>query len=196
MLILEGADLVGKTTLAQTLLKTPWMSSQGYVYRHLSRLSESFDRYGGHCMMAARLTVQDRFHMSDIVYHQVRKEEQRFTPETYRAVDGFLRGFGAYTVLIVCEDNDMLVRRLRDGEMYNPEQILHANHLYGQLVGLNEPYQDWSVDYDYVVWTSQAKPYADDQDVINILAGYCERQRMVTNRVGPFSKYTNMYWRS
>lgn len=196
MLILEGADLVGKTTLAKKLLEHPWLKSAGYTYRHLSRLPPTFQRYGGHCMLAARRVVHDRFHMSDIVYRQVCNEDQYFTPETYRLVDGFLRGFGSLTVVIVCEDNDLIKSRLRDGEMYKPEQILHANHLYGQLLGQNKPYENWQADYDYVIWTNKTKPYPDDDDVRIIVEKYVARQEPISNRLGPYQPFANMYWRS
>src|SRR5690349_732982 len=106
MLIIEGSDLVGKTTFCAKLLKMEWAQTFGYTYQHLSKLSSGFNRLTGHLALARRRVIQDRFHLSDLAYRYALKEDQRLKPEEYRIIDGYLRGLGAYTV-VVCADDEL-----------------------------------------------------------------------------------------
>lgn len=194
MLIIEGSDLVGKTTLARALLTHEILRGGGYIYRHLSKLPDGFHRYWHHAALASRCIVQDRFHMSDIVYRRVEGVKLETTPETYRALDGYLRGYGSFTV-VVTATQELIASRIGREEMYPPEKIYHANQLYHDLV--TEPahhdqvLQLYRPDWDYHIECTPNHPYPDETDITNILAAYYIRQKFVTEQTN--HNYTNLY---
>lgn len=171
MLIIEGSDLTGKTTLAKTLLK----ELKGFKYQHLSRLPDEFDRYWDYCRLVNPGIVQDRFHMSEPVYARVRGDETTLGPEQYRLIDAMLRCYGAFTVVLICEDDALLESRWREGEMYDVSSVKRANNFYTRIVyGDFSPYMQ--VDFDYVICETKARPFPTEQDVHNILKCYAMRQ--------------------
>jgi len=74
MLILEGADQLGKTTLANKLLKELHKRGYPYVYRHFTRLPDCWKYPMSYLAHVSEPVVQDRFHMSEIVYTYMRNE--------------------------------------------------------------------------------------------------------------------------
>ena len=173
MLIIEGSDLTGKTTLAKRLVEE--LKHEGYIYRHLSRLPDGFDRYWGYRDLACLRIVQDRFHMSEPVYARVRGDDTCLTPETYRLVDGMLRGMGALTVVLACQDDGLIENRWREGEMYRISEVKYANDQYMAVVsGQFAPYSQ--MDYDYVIMETHSSPFPTEQDIHNILQCYRARQ--------------------
>lgn len=151
MLILEGPDLVGKTTLANKLVKDQWMKSEGMVYRHLSRMPAGFrfpQQYGE---LVGRKTVYDRFHMSEPCYAYARGEQgSALDPEMYRLVDGWLRGLGAYIVVITADEELIRERYAKRAaeEMYPVDFVLKANQAFIEMVRANK-YSRECVDVAY-----------------------------------------------
>lgn len=179
ILIIEGGDLVGKTTLCKKLLDDPLLRAQGYVYSHFSRLPPGFDYGWDYLARASRKIVQDRFHMSEQVYARVRGEEPRTTPATperYRWLDGKLRELGAFTVVVVCEDDELIRERYRVGEMYDVEKCVAANRGFHFLLRNNEG----DADVDLVLRTNRGNPFVTDDDVALILTNYLERQDFIS----------------
>lgn len=67
MIIIEGSDCLGKTTLAK------WIAKQtGLTYRHMTRPGPDFGwRAEDYLEGVADLTVCDRFHLGGLVYHEL-----------------------------------------------------------------------------------------------------------------------------
>jgi thymidylate kinase len=172
MLIVEGTDCVGKTTLAQKLVRE--LASDGYVYAHFTRLPEGFDYCGNYISRASRRIVQDRYHMSQWAYCVARKEpmDEKLTAEKYRIVDAHLRMLGGYTVIVMAHES--LIRRrfqeLHGREMYDVEQILEAQRAFEFVITTR------AVDYDVIIRCDMDKPYPTGEDVEKILANYRRRQ--------------------
>ena len=142
MLIVEGPDLVGKTTLCKELARVlNHEHGLPHDYAHLSKRSVAWQTFAEtpvplYLARAARHTVQDRFHMSDPIYACIRKDNGHIVPDDYALLDGMLRGkYGMMTVLMFdATDNcDVIRSRWRDGEMYNLQFVTLVNLEYRQL---------------------------------------------------------------
>jgi hypothetical protein len=179
MLIIEGADLLGKTTLCRRLLA----ELPGHEYAHLSRPDPGFDHFWGYMGRCSPQLVQDRFHMSEAAYAMATARGSMLTPEVYRLVDGQLRSMGAYTVLLTAHD-ELLRRRCLEAdrpEMFDTDTIVRANGWFGKL---STPRATaYTCDVDYRVSLSDEEPYITEADVHAILESYAARRREVT-RVG------------
>lgn len=130
MFILEGADLVGKTTLAKRILERPVMQHRGYTYAHLSRPPCGFDHYWDYIGMMNRHVVQDRFHMGELVYRSVLKQDTPLTPYMIRLIDAQLRLIGAYTVIVIATRDMIKARAKQRAEPLDVEQIIRINDAY------------------------------------------------------------------
>ncbi len=62
MIVLEGADGVGKTTLARAIAE-----ALNLKVRHMSRPDDDFDHVSGYMSLVGK-HVQDRFHLGSVVY--------------------------------------------------------------------------------------------------------------------------------
>lgn len=146
MLIIEGADLVGKTTLQRELLKR----LPQHVPAHFTRLPPGFDFYHHYLTAANRWAVQDRFHLSELAYARF----NRVGPSPLEAHVDLLHHrlryeFGAFTVLLIAETRDVFTTRWREGEMFTLQQVMEVNDAFQAL----RPYADMVVPI-----TRQMKP--------------------------------------
>lgn len=174
MIIIEGADLLGKTTLAKRLVHL----HHGYVYAHFTRLDKKFDYVNGYIARASRRVVQDRFHMSEVVYSMARGEDPMVSEEEYRYVDGYLRRLGAYTVVVTAspEYYETVLRcRMRSEEMYDEKIMARANEFFVRA-GNSELCQ---MDVDLRIELSKDHPMIDDRDVAHITCEYRKRQSFI-----------------
>lgn len=162
MLIIEGADLVGKTTLAHKLVK----ELDGHVYKHFSRLPESFDYFWGYVENAVTHSVQDRFHMSEVPYALCRGEEPRV--RNYEMLSAYLRCHCcAFTVVLYAEDRLIEERYVAEREMYDLSQVLSANRWFYDVDA-----GKFDMRFHY---RKDRKQWPDDEDIELILRRYRER---------------------
>lgn len=168
MLIIEGTDLVGKTTFAKTLVDE--LRNDGYIYKHFSRLPETFDYYWGYRDNAVRRSVQDRYHMSEIAYSMARGDIPKIDPLGYHLIDGALRNYGAFTVVITAEA-ELIKQRWGRDEMYNLEQVLYANSLFDDVVNAGFPGYP-NIDVQAHIHCNADKPFPDPIDLEQVLVGY------------------------
>lgn len=176
MLIVEGSDLTGKTTLCRNLVKMLNAQGHPHIYRHLSRLPDAFNRYCGYEQASMTYSVQDRFHMSEPVYANMRGDETSLTPWLYRRVDAMLLLKGAFTVVMYAMEEQLIKDRWREGEMYDLEGVLQVNASFDRIAnhGRWQSY-DMEVNYRIPLSTRNQDPMAE-----NVLAAYLAH--MVTHR--------------
>ena len=186
MLIIEGTDLAGKTTLAHTLVKMLNELGHGHVYQHLSRPSEAFDRYHGYCDLAGRWQVRDRFHMSELAYCDARikcgsPERWLIDAEQYRMVDGMLRQYGAYTVVLTVDYNELVERLAASGDdMYDIDIITAANDAFiAIMLGEFAELSGLRIDVDCDFHLTGENPYVSDEQAEQIIKNYLNRQQAV-----------------
>lgn len=172
MLIVEGTDNVGKTTLCHKLVKAleehgPW------IYSHFTRLPKTWVYPDSYVPHIHRHVVRDRFHMSEITYLPCRGEVvQQLGHEEYRWLDGLCRVQGAFTVVILATTKFLLDHHESTGQMYNLDVHRCANRGFESIV--NYMYAPYTPDFDYVIRINESWP--EDRHVQNIITRYIERQ--------------------
>ena len=176
MLIVEGTDGVGKTTLCQRLVKElevhgPW------IYSHFGKLPSTWDYPWSYIPRISQYVVQDRFHMSEIAYRVARGEEQQLHPEAYRLVDAYLRMSGSCTVVITQSPSTLKRLWKEDSNGVTIEQAHLANVEFMNLISNQITMHKYTVDFD-IWWTPHddiTYPAEDDNFVRNILTRYLRR---------------------
>lgn len=172
MLIIEGSDLVGKTTLQSVLVNRlaehgPWIPA------HLSLPPKMWQSPSSYFQHMSRYVVQDRFHMSEIAYaFAARGGKTRLTPYRYSLVDAKLRQLGGYTVVIIADK--AFLREQWKGcnreEMYGLDVILRANEEFEQICVTHE------VDVDIVIRCDNGFPAKQTGVIDYIVQKYLQRQ--------------------
>lgn len=138
MLIIEGCDLAGKTTLARECVKV--LSGQHelpMMYGHLDKPPQRWDKYWDYRSLVCRHTVMDRFHMSHIAYRAVDGEPHDLTPLTYAMVDAEITLQGGMVVLVLpihATLRERWERKNRD-EMYGLEHVVRVNDVFWNMSG-------------------------------------------------------------
>ena len=173
MLIVEGPDGVGKTTLCRKLLE----SLPTHIYAHFSRLPAGFDYYWGYVERASRYIVQDRFHLSEVAYARARGDSSRLDTESYQILDGHLRLLGAYTILVTATQ-DLLASRWGPDQMYSLEKTLAAGRAFDQV------HEEHAInrivpDIDFRVRCTVHRPWVSDEEIAAILEAYRVRQSLI-----------------
>ena len=190
MLIVEGTDLVGKTTLCHRLLEQVRKTElgDGHVYRHFTRLPKGFRFPQDYLTHAHRRTVQDRFHMSEIAYAFARGQDcSPLCAEKYRVVDGYLRLLPAVTVVVAAKPEVLEARYQQHvaagrEEMYDILTVLNANQAFCYLMKGNFQFGDetYSPDCDvtYYVEKEDQWPAEDAELVEKVVELYRNRQAL------------------
>jgi len=168
MIIVEGADLVGKTTFAKRLE----IAIPGMVYQHLHKLTPHFERLEGHKQLVCNRAVRDRFHISDVVYKKASKTAHCFHWKDVNLLNAYLRTVPVYTVIVTCE-NCMLEERydkLSEEERASEPDLktaILANECY-RTIATTGKLGEYSFDVDYWIDCSRkGRPYPNDTDVYN-----------------------------
>lgn len=161
MLIVEGSDRVGKTTLCQKLVK--YLGNSGpWMYRHFGPLPPGWTHPWDYFPAMSRHVVQDRFHLSEWAYRTAEGDTKlTFSSEMYRLVDARLRLLGSVTVVITA---DAKIIRQRSGN----STAITANILF-----MNVP-KYYDVDFCY----HGEKVSDDDAFIEKVLKLYRERQEL------------------
>lgn len=158
MLVIEGPDNVGKTTLAKRIC-----SEVGAQYTHMSRPPLGFDFFGGYKDIirqnvpdrSAPLVVQDRFHFGGVAYH-----ENVLPMYRLQIVSSWVRALGGLIVLVHASNIDAYVAHLRrnpKNEMFDEDRLVSAAVRFNHLA----PYADICIDItvphsDFIVYCGEA----------------------------------------
>jgi hypothetical protein len=142
MLVIEGPDNVGKTTLAREVCRV-----MGAHYAHMTRPTEDFDFFQGYKEIIRRNylerdvpVVQDRFHFGGIAYHR-----DVLTIPRLEIVSSWVRALGGLIVLVHASNIEAYVRHLRTNpkdEMFDEHALTQAAIRFNTLV----PYADICID--------------------------------------------------
>ena len=170
MLILEGPDCVGKTTLAKALLKQWNSDPRRYgcwpaIYQAFSRLPDNWHHYKSYLPYITRGTIQDRFHLSELVYSFACRGEKlsKLTPEWLRLLEARLTLAGSVTVVVTATNERIEYEYERQAaagkvEMFTKGQVIVVNDGYKQLVAQERP--DWleaKIDFHYHLDADEGK---------------------------------------
>lgn len=177
MIIIEGADQVGKTTFANALARR--MSRELYaneglydrVYRHLSRPPADFDHFNGYVERVGP-HVWDRFHLGAIAYGKLLGHGGCGTPKQMLWVQKYLRWQGAI-VIILHADRWWLkehLDRTRD-EMYTHDLILDVNDIF-RMLSKNANHGELYCDFEHDVTDGK---FPDDKMLEQVMEAWRER---------------------
>lgn len=101
MIVLEGPDMAGKTTLATELFKRiVAMKTRHPMVRHFTKVQHHFDKYWGYRECCQRDVILDRFHLSHVVYRDVEDVEHHLTPLRYELVDAEISRMSGLVVVL------------------------------------------------------------------------------------------------
>lgn len=178
MLILEGPDLVGKTTLAKKLVAAAHKAFMPASYTHFSRLPDCWKFPSSYRHYITCYGVCDRFHMSEIAYSEARGDARKLNVEGYRLIDTWCRLQGSVTVLIRAKPGVISARyaaksNSRD-EMYKDSVIERANDTYRAIAersyrGRDNELLVADVDFDWVAADAGAYPAEDEPFIRSII---------------------------
>lgn len=144
MLILEGPDNIGKTTLAHRLVKMANERIQGRLsiegqpvtvdYRHMTRPPEEFNYFLDYKPMTedSMFTVQDRFHLGTIAYD----EKPFYNRDQLRIIESWIYRQGSMIVLILPTDlRNYEIRLHTDSkdEMFDVPRMIRAATIYQEI---------------------------------------------------------------
>ena len=168
MIIIEGPDCAGKTTLAQTLWSHPRLQERGMEVQHLSRLPTGHDREHHYI---ARMNVNgifDRFHYSELAYAKARGDaEILLTPAKFKSVERALNStFAAFKILLTISTRDILERRWTKSEMYSQDIVWAAN----------EEFKSMRLLFDYHFDATNDRPFVDASYAEWLINAYLERR--------------------
>lgn len=177
MIIVEGTDLVGKTTLCKKLA-----DMYALPYRHMSKPGDGFDFVWSYQQAMERHTVQDRFHLGELAYGET-IYGCRQTKEGLHLVEAYLARVGA-VVIVVTASEEWLGRHLTE------EQFLRRDEMFtlGQVVRVNAYFHNllkkhWDPRVDIWHHLEGGSPYpAEDVGLLaTIQTVWGHRQRELTS---------------
>jgi thymidylate kinase len=173
MLIIEGTDQLGKTTLCKKLLK----DLSNHIFASFTRLPARFNYLTDYMHRASVRVVQDRFHMSEIAYAYARGESSTMlTPERYRLVDAYLRLNACSFTVILYTSHDLSERWEDREEMYSVSVAARANDAFKQIAQHGHfKYGKHLYSPDVDITIDLRADYIDDDFVEQILIDYQKR---------------------
>lgn len=180
MIIIEGTDLLGKTTLANALVRKLNRAGLPHVYSHFSKLADSWHIYHHYIPFIQRNVVMDRFYMSRCAYGQALKNQAVIDLDTYRMLDAKVRLVGGLHVLLTASDD--YIRHNWDryssrGEMYNLDAVQSVNDTFMRFA-------DESVyDVDIHAHLTQPGVYIADDFIDMVLSEYSQRQHVLNSHL-------------
>lgn len=136
MLIIEGADCLGKTTFINALIKRANEMIEEHdlpfpiFYSHMSRPNCAFDFFDDYKDMITTFAVQDRFHLGGIVWHDAIPQER------LEIIEGWLRAVGSMVIVLYASDTRWYEKWLTNdkrGNLLPDTVILQANLRYQSL---------------------------------------------------------------
>ncbi len=182
MFIIEGGDSLGKTTLAQKIVARANARHEfsPITYGHMSRPDlKTFDFCFDYIKMINPLSVQDRFHLGGMVYHNeviehgVRKDY--FPDDKRQFVEGALRMNGVFILLLTTYNDEWYENKLKEenrDQMYNVSDMMEYAGKFANLI--THP-NIWIDDVKYINGSDE---YADDAEIDNWIDQWFKRLRL------------------
>lgn len=134
MLIFDGPDLVGKSTLVKQACER--LNARGLMHMpmHLTRPPECWDACQGYVEKMSVHTVWDRFHLSQIAYRACDDHPSQLTPLKLDVVEAQLRLIGGYSCVVTAEPEVIERRHAERGDdLYSLEHILRVNAVFRRM---------------------------------------------------------------
>lgn len=130
MMIIEGGDLVGKTTLAHEIVK---YTESAFIYQWFTKPGRRFSPEM-YFQLAHPSVIQDRFHASSVFYqHLLESVPATCTVEQHQQLNAYLELVGCLHVFMYSSDEEIIIKRYNqrpEEEMYPLDKTLAVNDFY------------------------------------------------------------------
>lgn len=160
MLIIEGPDHIGKTTMARrlTFLSAKRKQLPTY-YQHYSCPNEAFDWFQDYKDAISQYAIIDRFHLSGIAYQQAVKHN------ALRAIEAWLGCLGTYTVIMSAKMDwyEKWLKKSDKVQMFSEEVNVEAAERYYEMA---KGKYIFPIKVDQVIWVDRGFP---DDTVLNTI---------------------------
>ena len=178
-LIIEGSDNLGKTTFAKKLVRYIWDHDKYPVmYSWMTRPNENtFDFYNDYAMLINPWTIQDRFHLGAIAYH-----ENKITAEHLNHIDGWIRDAGGFVVLFFAENKKWYKKHLakdKRGNLLANKILCKANSIFTQIAVQDHPLRP---QFAYAFDISDGR-FVEDNFVKIIAKRWIERRQRIMEKI-------------
>lgn len=165
MLIFDGSDLVGKSTLASRAVNELNDFGLSHMLMHLSRPPASFDCLSGYVEKMSTMTVWDRFHLSNIAYRAHDEHPTMMKPWKLDMVEAHMRLVGGFSIIVTANDELLRSRYAERGDaLYSLDHILRVNDTFAKMAHTTQ-YEMRGDTYRYHI--DAHLHVTDDQDAVN-----------------------------
>lgn len=183
MFIIDGPDNVGKTTLANSVIRAANYMGVPARYVHSTRPSDCFNFGSDYLDWMTKWGVHDRFHLSNLAYQgeEIKRGQDRQVISTlaFHWLEGEIKRRGAFHVLLIPKDIDtykqLLDKDMRD-QMYD----------YGFNVAVAEKFMEisefsnvWIDDKFYV----EKNKYPDRSTIHRWVSQWIKRRQWVEENI-------------
>lgn len=172
MLIIEGADRLGKTTLAKKVADhVKKISGFDVPVCHMGIRPANFHYYWGYVNRIQRWTVWDRFHYGAKMYEKV------LSHTMLDLIRGRIRAMGGFTVILYADRESYREELSQNPDDKFPiDKLLSVNDGYKDLVFREKPFDLGDV------WDSSER-YPDDAFVMHVAERYACVQEILQSQM-------------
>ena len=183
MLIIEGSDLVGKTTLIKELCTEATKRGFPMIPQHFGLLPDSWNFFGDYLDYIVDTTVMDRFILSEVIYGEILRDGSRINQCDFKALQSNLNYNKAMTVIIAAEP-DFFKEHVHKqfeyrSEVFKEEQICNVNDAF-LMVMQTHRINEFEIEYDiaHEVQNDRDFPSSNPDFVEEIVETYLKLQGM------------------
>ncbi len=179
MLVIEGADCLGKTILAKKIVKRVSDIGLPVVYSHMTRPNEDvFDFFLDYKKMLNPCAVQDRFHLGGLAWH-----EGKISSVRLQIINAWIRSKGGLIVVLYAADEEWYEQRLKKdkrGNMLSIDMMAEANRFYKKFSTKGRMDSDYAFNISPVIGGRMedcCPRYVSEHDVAELVEDWVERRR-------------------
>jgi hypothetical protein len=178
MLIIEGSDCLGKTTLAKTIVRQVSEMGIPVVYSWMTRPNEDrFDFFHNYKDMMNPCAVQDRFHLGGLAYH-----ENKIPLMNLQIINSWIHSIGGLIVVLYARDQEWYRKLLKEDDR---RSILSIDAMCKGNDWFNVWKDTAGADYTFnilpSVWdpTNHTPNYVKDSDIDELISEWIKRRNAV-----------------
>jgi len=174
MLIIEGSDALGKTTLAKKIVDK--MMEKGYstIYSHMGRPNEQiFDFFWNYKKMINPCFVMDRFHLGGLAYHY-----NKITPQQLQIINAWIRSVGGLIVVLYGADEEWYEHRIREdkrGNLLPIVKLLDGNLIFKKYAKNN----DCDFSFNILPYGFPEENFVSDYNVDKLIDEWINRRQLL-----------------
>jgi hypothetical protein len=174
MLIVEGADLVGKSTFCEAAARV--LADRGLLHdlHHDDRPEPGDDYYHRYRSRRYVFSLWDRYHLGELAYRAFDDRPSTITPLAFDLAEAGVRECCGFVIVITAEEETLRQRFAlgKKKELYDLERILKVNERYMEIVRssgrtLTLRGKDYHPRVDYWIYDAAG---ADVERVVEIYA--------------------------